>query len=408
VGDSVWTEHHEAWLSLVEAEVAMTRVYAVFADAPPVEARAFGRRHHGWALALGATPRGAEVVRAAANGEVHGLLSHALALELDDLAPVLLHHLALGLGALAEAMLGRELVGRDAAARGAVVERAAACFSRSLSAWARLAADPDYLVAQAQVLAPNEPALATPDEVTAFVAARVDDLVKLGRENDVDSPRVQAVALALRQVERVFADHPRESLRRAPRVARVGAIDAALGAIDAALEVARAENHALAQRFAVVERVLPVWHTWGRELSITTFALQRAEPLLWESRRSKQWALLRRHVAQVEPLIASLVDRVRAGEVAWAALAAAFLVFQADATESLPDQVERCELALRLCPGHPNARVFLAFFLARQALVWHSTKARGHDELRAIYRRASELDPDDQQVKELGRVLAAS
>lgn len=178
--------------------------------------------------------------------------------------------------------------------------------------------------------------------------ARLDDAV---RRQQLPSDVVQAFCEQLDQRVYRVIDQSLESLRDAFTEAR--AADAGVGA---------------AEELSAKLRALWLWT--GRSMHVEVFALEQLSPVAWHLSRAKDMPRLRRILAPSIELLFSMEARILREPVellARAAICAEMLLFWAGVEQPPGEYTALVERALRVCPGHRNARQAMAQILCERA-----------------------------------------
>jgi hypothetical protein len=178
--------------------------------------------------------------------------------------------------------------------------------------------------------------------------ARLDDAV---RRQQLPSEVVQAFCEQLDQRVYRVVDHALESLRDAFTEAR--AVDAGVGAAE-----------------ELSAKLKSLWLWTGHSIHVEVFALEQLSPVAWHLSRARDMPRMRRILAPSIELLFSMEARILREPVelmARAAGCAEMLLFWAGVEQPPGEYSALVERALRVCPGHRNARQAMAQILCERA-----------------------------------------
>lgn len=350
---------------------------------------------------------GAESAIAAARsgnlGELTRLIDTSTAL---GRPPELLHHLAVYFERVAQAL---ESVAAEAAAN---------AWMRSTAAWLALGEEGTYLERlEAAVLGKDKgrSGMTSAPEIVALRISELGDRAKASSRTLSLAGHAALLALAwVREAARISGVSPATE-SHAVNVAdreKNAAIDDALSTVAEALDEANARGELSSKGTALVQRVVAIWAWSGYDESVEHFAVDKVATIGWELYRARSWDALRALLMPFRPMIERLAERVARdpSNVAYAAPCAQMVVFLSDVETSSPRKKELAEWALRICPGHRNARVVLASLLCDEATTSLQTMALvvRKDELARIeglVARAESLYPQHGELEEVRRLL---
>jgi hypothetical protein len=414
----MWRVEDEVLLQRLEDEVLTERLFAFMVGAPqnpnwpsaehdvvaPLPPRASGL-----VAEVRKLPSGAEVVRAALDGDIGRLARFVETLSLRDAPPDLLHHLAL-IHAKAAAVLEQR-----------APEIAASAWVRSLAAWLALAEERNYLARLEDAVLGDAhrgrardvgiPPERAPLELLADIARRAD----LAARDLGASGKAALLALARTDEAAQIAGAPPAAARRARAEAerrRNAAIEAALAVIGEGLDEASARGQLAAFGRTLLLRAVAVWTWTSNDEAVEHFVVDRIDKIGWELYRARSWDTLRYLLDPFRPMFDSLATRIERDptQIAYAAGCAQMFVFLAEVDLVLARKLELAERAVRICPTHRNGRLVLASVLcdsAMEAMRAMVVFAR-RDELErveALLARAASLYPETRELPEAKKML---
>lgn len=186
---------------------------------------------------------------------------------------------------------------------------------------------------------------------------------------------------------------------------RRAAIENALQPLEHDLEEAMARDGASARELSLMRQLVAFWNWTGQDLLVGRAILDRAVDLGWRYYQAKLWPTLEALDDATLLLVNDYAERqvVQQSELAYSAKIAQLLVFRAERSNQIADQIHHAETALQVCTTHRNARVVLADLLAARALRTLDQApivGRGphRDRARADLLRARELWPGGSRL----------
>ncbi|MDF2696389.1 MAG: hypothetical protein K0S65_4772 [Labilithrix sp.] len=406
-----WRVEDEALLQRLEDEAVVEAFFAHLVGTTHSSSQPQGRLHPragGMIAELRKLPHGAAAVSAALSGEVGRLVQLVDGLVLREVAPELLHHLALFHRSAAIAL---EHVLPDAAAN---------AWIRSLAAWLALAEQRTYLtrleeavlgpeaVRRGQIAIPPE---RVPLELVTDVARRADSTAR-----DLGAPgRAALLALARTDEATRAANASPEAARRLRGEAarrRNAAIEAALAVIGEGLDEANVRGELASSGRTLLLRAIPVWTWTSNDEAVEHFVVDRIDRIGWALYRARSWDALRYLLDPFRPMFDSLAARIERdpGQIAYAAGCAQMFVFLAEVDGYLPRKLEMAERAVAICPTHRNGRLVLASALCDEAMAAMRAMVvfARRDELErveALLARAESLYPQATDLPEARGML---
>jgi hypothetical protein len=393
-----WREADEALLAELEEERAMTSLWQKMAEA---SAQPLPRRSSGLARLLRVLPGGAEAVTQAALGDPARMGELVLSDRLSDLAPELVHQLAILFDRIARSYWAR----RDQ--RDAFL----AAYTRSLACFLRVREERNYILAMARRTVGSS--LPQHDADSAALLSLTASIEELGASAIEGARQVDARSeLALMALTRVDEAARRAGLERGSATAivrrsdaaRARAIDEALSPIAARLNEIKARGDEEASGPSAFADVARIWEWSGRDEHVERFAVDEVTALAWNLYRATNWTALRALLAPCQPLFDSLSTRVLGDprrHIAYAAKAAQIAVFRSECATEPAREFAFAEEALRLCATHRNARLVMAHLLCDRAMQRIAGPAPRRSEIdiaRAEITRAEELFPQSTKL----------
>ncbi|WP_394842756.1 hypothetical protein LZC95_37510 [Pendulispora brunnea] len=402
----MWRAEDEALLSRLEDERILERLWlATTGHRTPQPVRAAGL-----IACIARIESGRRAREEADRGELEPLLHIVRTAPLEGMPPELLHHLALHLDRVAEALCEEA---PDAASDARL---------RSLAAWLALVQEQQYLSELARAVAGAQ---LSPAELQCAVEdAALDVIHALGREAEEGARnRTQRARAAWRTLARV-AEACRtaglatsELARRAMALAdskRQHALDTALSSIAEAMADASARGSLSGDAQRILHPATTLWSWAEYDEAVERFVVDQVSDAAWELYRGNRWDDLRALMATIDPLVDSLCRRIEEHHepMGYLAACAHMLIFRAETATTLSEQIGFAEKALAICPSHRNARIVLCSYLCRSAI--HTMDRAGFfvgekdiAAMEAMLARAEGLNPTSRSLEEARRRLAA-
>ncbi|WP_394832195.1 hypothetical protein LVJ94_37340 [Pendulispora rubella] len=403
----MWRAEDEALLSRLEDERILERLWlATTGRRAPHPARAAGL-----IACIARMEAGRRAREAADRGELELLVHVVREAPLEGMPPELLHHLALHLTRVAEAICEET---PDAASDARL---------RALAAWLALVHEHRYLSELARAVAGSQ--LSPAELERAVDDAALDVIERLGREAEEGArSRTQRARAAWRTLARVAEACRVAGLatsaglaRRAMALAdskRRHALDAALSSIAEAMADASARGSLSGDALRILHPATTLWSWAEYDEAVERFVIDQVGDAAWELYRENRWDDLRALMATIDPLVDSLCRRIEENHepMGYLASCAHMLIFRAETATTLSDQIALAEKALAICPSHRNARIVLCSYLCRQAI--HTMERTGFfvgekdiAAMEAMLGRAEGLNPTSRSLEEARRRLAA-
>ena len=405
--EPMWRAEDEALLSRLEDERILERLWlAATGKREPQPARAAGL------IACIAQIEGGRRAREDADrGELAPLVRFVHGAPLAGMAPELLHHLALHLAHVAEA------IGDESP------EAASDARLRSLAAWLGLVQERNYLYELARAVAGAQ--LSPAELERAVEDAALDVIDGLGREAEEGARnRTQRARAAWRTLTRVpeacraaglatSTDLAGRAMARADSKRR-HALDAALSSIAEAIADASARGSLSGDALRLLHPATTLWSWAEYDEAVERFVIDQVSDAAWELYRGNRWDDLRALMATIDPLVDSLCRRIEEHHepMGYLAACAHMLIFRAETATTLSEQIALAEKALAICPSHRNARIVLCSYVCRSAI--HTMDRVGFfvgdkdvAAMEAMLARAEELNPTSKSLGEARRRLAA-
>jgi len=407
----MWRAEDEALLARLENERILERLWrAATGKGAPFPSR----RAAGLMAQIGRLSEGRALREQANRGELGPLANFIARAPLvepaeptSELPPELLHHLALYLERVADAMC-------DAAPADASDARV-----RSLSAWLVLVRQRVYLRELAQAVA--GPALPTSELDRAVDRVALDGIDALGREAEEGARGLSNRALCAWQtlarvseaclVAAMSEQDARPVIARAETLRR-HVLESALEPIAEAMSEASARGTLSEDALGILRPAASLWSWAARDETVERFVVDHVGDAAWELYRSNRWDDLRALLAPLVPLVDHLCERISDhGEpLGYLASCAHMLVFRAETASTLTEQIALSERALSLCPAHRNAQIVLCSYLCRRAahemdrtVFFVSDEAIA--DIEATLARAEKLNASSKSLEEAKRRL---
>ncbi|WP_394822156.1 hypothetical protein [Pendulispora albinea] len=406
-----WRVEDEALLARLEDERLLGRLWAVSTPwagrgAEPPHPRAAGM------IALIARTDSGRAARARAEqGDLGPLVDVVERAPLTDLAPELLHHIALYLTRVADAMCEQS------------PEDACDVRVRALGAWLALSRPPrTYLMELAQAVVGTELPSAEIDRAAADVALEAIDA--LGREAEegtrARTNRARSAWCTLVRVPEACRaagmggsdDLAKRAAARAESK-RSHALESALAPIAEAMADAGARGTLSADALRILHPATTLWAWAEYDEAVERFVVDQVSDAAWELYRDSRWDDLRALMAPLDPLVDSLCKRIleHREPMGYLAACAHMLVFRAETATTLGEQIAHAERALVICPSHRNAQIVLCSYLCRSAMdkMGRTTFFVGEKtlaEVESTLARAETMNPASKSLEEAKRRLA--
>ena len=185
---------------------------------------------------------------------------------------------------------------------------------------------------------------------------------------------------------------------------------------DLAEAMARDNDHA--RELDLMRAIVSVWSWTDRDPLVGRTILEVGVDLGWRYYQEKQWPALEGLDQHTRPVVDAFANRhietdshrLESSELAYAAKIAQLLVFRAERSDELGDQIVHAEKALAVCSTHRNGRLVLSNLLAARALRALDQapligRAAFVARAEADVRRARELWPEGSRLERATRRL---